>query len=444
MFKTLVNAWKVADLRKKILFTVAILVIYRFGNAVPIPFIDVTALASLFADNGENVFYGYLNLLTGGSFTQCTIFALSITPYITASIIVQLLTMAIPALEKMIKEGGEEGRKKQAKIMRYAAVGLGLIEGFVYYLTLYRNDIIAKGVFVSEGGTFDTILVAAIIIMTFAAGTAVVMWLGELINDHGIGNGISMILFAGIVSRFPVTVTSAWSFLGGGSGKLNVGNLFIVIALVVVAIVLVGFVVWVTNAERRITVQYAKRVVGRKIYGGQSSYIPMKVNMTGVMPIIFASSIVSLPVMVAGFFNAPAEGSFWDVFLKITSAPSPVYIVLYFLLILAFSFFYAYAQFNPFEIANNMKQNGGFIPGLRPGRPSAAYISRVLKNVTVLGAVFLGFVAVLPIIVSAFSAELSNMALGGTTLLIVVGVALETVNQLETQLIMRHYKGFLN
>ena len=443
MFKTLVNAWKVADLRKKILFTVAILVIYRFGNAVPIPFINADALSALFADNGENVFYGYLNLLTGGSFTQCTIFALSITPYITASIIVQLLTMAIPALEKMIKEGGEEGRKKQAKIMRYAAVGLGLIEGFVYYLTLYRNDIIAEGVFVSEGGTLDTILVAAIIIMTFAAGTAVVMWLGELINDHGIGNGISMILFAGIVSRVPFTVSSAWNFVFGGDG-LNVGNLIIAIAMILVAIVLVGFVVWVTNAERRITVQYAKRVVGRKMYGGQSSYIPMKVNMTGVMPIIFASSIVSLPAMIAGFFNAPAEGSFWDVFLNITSAPSPVYIVIYFLLILAFSFFYAYAQFNPFEIANNMKANGGFIPGLRPGRPSAAYISRVLKNVTVLGAVFLGFVAVLPIIVSAFSAELSNMALGGTTLLIVVGVALETVNQLETQLIMRHYKGFLN
>ncbi|MBE6937542.1 MAG: preprotein translocase subunit SecY [Ruminococcaceae bacterium] len=443
MFKTLVNAWKVADLRKKILFTVAILVIYRFGNAVPIPFINAEALSQLFMDNGENVLYGYLNLLTGGSFTSCTVFALSITPYITASIIVQLLTMAIPALERMIKEGGEEGRKKQAKIMRYAAVALGLIEGFVYYLTLYRNNIIAEGVFVAEGGTFDTILVGAIIVMTFAAGTAVVMWLGELINDHGIGNGISMILFAGIVSRLPVSIGSIWNFIAGGN-KLNVGNLIIAVVLLLVSVVLVGFVVWVTNAERRITVQYAKRVVGRKIYGGQSSYIPMKVNMTGVMPIIFASSIVSIPAMIAGFFNAPAEGSFWDVFLDIVNAPSPVYIVLYFLLIIAFSFFYAYAQFNPIEIANNMKQNGGFIPGLRPGRPSAAYISRVLKNVTVLGAVFLGLVAVLPIIVSAFSAELSNMALGGTTLLIVVGVALETVNQLETQLVMRHYKGFLN
>ncbi|MBR4941197.1 MAG: preprotein translocase subunit SecY [Clostridia bacterium] len=443
MFKTLVNAWKVADLRKKILFTVAILVIYRFGNAVPIPFINGEALSQLFANNGENVFYGYLNLLTGGSFTSATIFALSITPYITASIIVQLLTMAIPALERMIKEGGEEGRKKQAKIMRYAAVGLGLVEGFVYYLTLYRNDIVAEGVFITEGGTLDTILVGAIIVMTFAAGTAVVMWLGELINDHGIGNGISMILFAGIVSRLPYSLGSVWNFLVG-SGKLDVGNLIIAIVMAIVAVFMIGFVVWVTNAERRITVQYAKRVVGRKVYGGQSSYIPMKVNMTGVMPIIFASSIVTLPAMIAGFFTAPAEGSFWDVFLNITSAPSPVYIVLYFLLILAFSFFYAYAQFNPIEIANNMKQNGGFIPGLRPGRPSAAYISRVLKNVTVLGAVFLGLVAVLPIIVSAFSAELSNMALGGTTLLIVVGVALETVNQLETQLVMRHYKGFLN
>ncbi|MDD6262028.1 MAG: preprotein translocase subunit SecY [Clostridiales bacterium] len=442
MFKTLVNAWKVPELRRKILFTVAILVVYRFGNAVPIPFIDATALTQLFADNGENVFYGYLNLLTGGSFTSCTIFALSITPYITASIIVQLLTMAIPALERMVKEGGEEGRKKQAKIMRYAAVGLGLLEGFVYYLTLQRNNIIAEGVFFAEGGTADKIFVAAIVIMTFAAGTAVVMWLGELINDHGIGNGISMILFAGILSRIPTSISAVAGFLVGEEG-LKVGNLVIAIVMAIVGVFMVGFVVWVSNAERRITVQYAKRVVGRKIYGGQSSYIPLKVNMTGVMPIIFASSIVSLPAMIASFFKAPESG-FWYYFLKVTSSPSPVYIVFYFLLIIAFSFFYAYAQFNPVEIANNMKQNGGFIPGLRPGRPSAAYISRVLKNVTVLGAVFLGIVAILPIIVSAFSSELGNMALGGTTLLIVVGVALETVNQLETQLIMRHYKGFLN
>ena len=441
MFKTLVNAWKVPELRRKILFTVMILVIYRFGNAVPIPFIDAAALTQLFAENGENVFYGYLNLLTGGSFESCTIFALSITPYITASIIVQLLFMAIPALEKMLKEDGEEGRKKQAKIMRYAAVGLGLLEGFIYYLTLSRNNVIASGVFIANGGTFDKILVATIIIMTFAAGTAVIMWLGELINDRGIGNGISMILLAGILSRIPNMFTSALNFVY--DGKIRTGNLIIAILVAIFSIIMVGFVVWVSNAERRVQVQYAKRVVGRKIYGGQSSYLPMKVNMTGVMPIIFASSLVSLPSMIASFFPAPTSG-FWYYFLKVTQSPSPVYIILYFLFIIAFSFFYAYAQFNPVEVANNMKSQGGFIPGLRPGRPTAAFISRVLKNITVLGAIFLGIVAVLPIIVSAFSKDLGNMALGGTTLLIIVGVALETVQQLEAQLVMRHYKGFLS
>lgn len=438
MLKTIINAWKVPELRKKILFTALILIIYRFGNAVPIPFINDVALQQMFTSQGENAFYGYLNLLTGGSFTAATIFALSITPYITASIIIQLLTMAVPALERMVKEGGEEGKEKQAKLTRYATIGLGIIEGFVYYLTLSNNKVIDTGVFFNNA-SLDKIFVAFTIIMTFTAGTAIIMWLGELITNRGIGNGISMILFAGILSRAPVIVSSAIAAVK--SGALSI---FVLLPLLIAMIVLVGFVVWVSNAERRLTVQYAKRVVGKKIYGGQSSYIPLKVNMTGVMPVIFASSIVSLPTIIASFFNAPAEGSFWFYFLKYTQSPSIVYIILYFLLIIAFSFFYAFAQFNPVEIANNMKNNGGFIPGLRPGRPTASFISRVMKNITVIGSLFLAFIAILPIIISAFSESLGNIALSGTTLLIIVGVALETVMQLEAQMIMRHYKGFLD
>ncbi len=442
MFKTIVNAWKIPELRKKILFTVLILVIYRLGNSIPIPFINSTALEAMFTAQGENAFYGYLNMLTGGSFTAATIFALSISPYITASIIVQLLTMAIPAMERMVKEGGEEGRKKQAMITRYATVGLGLLSGFVYYITLLRQtmtdgtSILKTGVFTSNLSV-DKVLVAIVIILTFTAGTALVMWLGEQITNKGIGNGISMILFAGILSRFPVLVTSAIDSVRNGSLSI-----FVLVPLVLATIALIGVVVWVSNAERRLQVQYAKRVIGKKVYGGQASYIPLKVNMTGVLPIIFASSIVSLPTMIASFFPKPT-GGFWFYFLKYTQAPSAVYIILYFVLIIAFSFFYAFAQFNPIEVANNMKNNGGFIPGLRPGRPTAEYISRVMKNITVIGALFLAFIAILPIIVSAFSESLGSLALGGTTLLIVVGVALETVQQMESQMIMRHYKGFL-
>jgi preprotein translocase subunit SecY len=432
MFKTIINAWKIQDLRKKILFTAIILIIYRLGNAIPIPFINSTALSQMFTTQGENAFYGYLNLLTGGSFTAATIFALSITPYINASIIVQLLTMAIPALERMVKEGGEEGREKENRITRYASIGLAIVEGFVYYLTLKNNNVIETGVFFSNT-TLDKIIVACIIILTFTAGSAIIMWLGELITNKGIGNGISMILFAGILSRIPNLVSSALQI-----------NVFILIPMIIVSVAMIGFVVWMSNAERRLTVQYAKRVVGKKIYGGQSSYIPLKVNMTGVMPIIFASSIVSMPSIIASFFNTPKTGSFWYYFLKYTQSPSAIYIILYFVLIIAFSFFYAFAQFNPVEIANNMKNNGGFIPGLRPGRPTSAYISRVMRNITVIGALFLSIIAILPILVSAFSNNLGNIALGGTTLLIVVGVALETVTQLESQMVMRHYKGFLD
>jgi len=283
----------------------------------------------------------------------------------------------------------------------------------------------------------NSVPVAVAIMLTFAAGTSLIMWLGELINNKGIGNGISMILFAGIISGFPNLVLSGIGFAQGG-----VGHIILVLVMVIVSIAITGFVVWVSNAEHRVPVQYAKRVVGNKVYGGQASHLPMKVNMTGVMPIIFASSIVSLPSIIASFFSTPTTG-FWYYFLKYTQAPSAIYMVLYVLLIIAFSFFYAYTQFNPVEVANNMKNNGGFVPGLRPGRPTAEYIARILKNITVLGALFLSFVAILPTAISAFSPGLGNLSLGGTTLLIVVGVALETVNQLEAQMIMRHYKGFL-
>ena len=309
MFKTLVNAWKVPELRRKILFTVAILVVYRFGNAVPIPFIDATALTQLFADNGENVFYGYLNLLTGGSFTSCTIFALSITPYITASIIVQLLTMAIPALERMVKEGGEEGRKKQAKIMRYAAVGLGLLEGFVYYLTLQRNNIIAEGVFFAEGGTADKIFVAAIVIMTFAAGTAVVMWLGELINDHGIGNGISMILFAGILSRIPTSISAIAGFLVGEEG-LKVGNLVIAIVMAIVGVFMVGFVVWVEAFKSASNFAFFSSCLR-----ASSNSVATRASSSGADMVFF-----SIPVLTE---ISPAPFSVVSIWLYSANKPNP-------------------------------------------------------------------------------------------------------------------------
>ncbi|MBR6740209.1 MAG: preprotein translocase subunit SecY [Clostridia bacterium] len=433
MFKTLVNAWRIPDIRKKLLFTIFVLFLYRVGNAVPIPFIDPVAVKAMFTFQGENAFYGYLNMLTGGSFTAATIFALSIFPYITSSIIIQLLVMAIPALERKVKEGGEAGRKFQEKMVRYGAIVLGIVQGFIYYLNLARSTLTDGTSIIINNGFFT----AFMIVMTFAAGTALITWLGEMITNKGIGNGISMILFAGIISRLPADLTT-------GIAGIRAGTLPIWLAVIIVlgTIALVGFVVWVSQAERRIPVQYAKRVVGRKVYGGQSTFIPMKVNMTGVMPIIFASSIVSLPAIIASFFQAPTAG-FWYHFLRLTQPPSIVYMVLYILLIVAFSFFYAYTQVNPFEMANNMKNNGGFVPGLRPGRSTAEHISKIMKHVTVLGAIFLSFVAILPVIVSAFDANLSNLALGGTSLLIVVGVAIETVQQLESQMMLRHYKGFL-
>ena len=416
------------ELRKKILYTLFILLIFRFGSCIPVPFINTDLLAAYFetaAVSGSML--GYLNMFTGGGLSSATIFAMSITPYINASIILQLLTVAIPALERMVKDGGEEGRKKIASWTRYLAVILGLLQGFSYYALLRAQGFLAS----------DSPLAAAAIILTFTAGTALIMWLGEHITQNGIGNGISIILFAGIVSRGPALIQTMISLFRSGTTGILSALLMIVIGLAIIV-----FIVFMSNAERRIPVQYAKRVVGRKMYGGQSTHLPIKVNAAGVMPVIFASSILSLPQTIAMFWQ-PAEDSLGYHILNLFSQTSVFYIVLYGLLILAFAYFYASIQFNPIEIANNLKKNGGFIPGFRPGKPTSDFIVKALGKVTFVGAIFLMVVALLPLIVGAISPSLSKVALGGTSVIIVVGVALDTVKQLEAQMLMRHHKGFL-
>ena len=428
MFQTLKNAWHMPELRGKILYTLFILLIFRFGSCIPVPFIDTQLLAAYFEQAAvSGSMLGYLDMFTGGGLSQATIFAMSITPYINASIILQLLTVAIPALERMVKDGGEEGRKKIASWTRYLAVILGLLQGFSYYALLRSNG------FLSNTGA----LAAAAIILTFTAGTALIMWLGEHITQNGIGNGISIILFAGIVSRGPSLMRTLWNLLQTGTQGIVAAVLMVIIGLAVVV-----FIVFMSNAERRIPVQYAKRVVGRKMYGGQSTHLPIKVNASGVMPIIFASSILSLPQTIAMFWS-PEAGTVGYHIMNLFSQANPFYIVVYGLLILAFAYFYASIQFNPIEIANNLKKNGGFIPGFRPGKPTSDFITKALGKVTFVGAIFLGIVAILPLIVGAISPTLSNVALGGTSVIIVVGVALDTVKQMEAQMLMRHHKGFL-
>lgn len=428
MFQTLKNAWHMPELRKKILYTLFILLIFRFGSCIPVPFIDTNLLAQYFeqASVGGSML-GYLDMFTGGGLSSATIFAMSITPYINASIILQLLTVAIPALERMVKDGGEEGRKKIASWTRYLAVVLGLLQGFSYYALLRSQGLL------SNTGA----LAGAAIILTFTAGTALIMWLGEHITQNGIGNGISIILFAGIISRGPSLMRTLWNLLQTGTQGIVSAVLMVVIGLAVVV-----FIVFMSNAERRIPVQYAKRVVGRKMYGGQSTHLPIKVNASGVMPIIFASSILSLPQTISMFWQ-PETGTVGYHIMNLFSQSNPFYIVVYGLLILAFAYFYASIQFNPIEIANNLKKNGGFIPGFRPGKPTSDFITKALGKVTFVGALFLGVVAILPLIVGAISPTLSNVALGGTSVIIVVGVALDTVKQLEAQMLMRHHKGFL-
>ena len=424
MFKTLTNAWRIPDLRKKIMFTLLILLLYRLGNVIPVPFIDVKELGTYFDEVLGQTILGLYNAMSGSAFSQATVLALSIQPYINASIIVQLLTVAIPALERLAKDGGEEGKKKIEMITRISTVALGLLMGWAYYAML-RN----QGTIITDNGFWA----AVVIILTFTAGSAVIMWLGEQITAHGIGNGISMILFANIISSIPQASITLF-----GSASFRWWQMIII--AVGIALMMV-FIIFVNDAERRIPIQYAKRVVGRKIYGGQSSNLPIKVSMSGVMPVIFAQSICSLPATIATFCGMSQDNPWYK---NVFASTSWIYIAVYFVMIFFFGWFYASIQYDPVEIANNLKKNGGFIPGFRPGKPTADFIKKVINKIIVFGSVYLGVVALLPLIAGSLMPNFQYLAIGGTSIIIVVGVALETVKALEAQMLMRHYKGFLD
>ena len=427
MFKTFANAWKLTDLRKKILFTFLIIVLYRVGVAIPIPYLNPAMLGEI-AKMAEGSIFQYLNILSGNAFSQATLFALGVSPYITSSIVMQLLTIAIPALERLAKEG-QDGQKVINKITRYVTVGLGLVTAFGYYMLLRNQGML------TDNGVF-----AAIVMITcYCAGSSLVMWLAERVNDHGIGNGVSMILLANIVAGLPSMVSTFWAHLV--SGKIS--GIIIAIASLIIGLGMVVFVVFMNESERRLPIQYAKKVVGRKMYGGQSSHLPLKLTMTGVMPIIFANSIVTIPATIKMFLNVPEKG-FWAGFFGLFEATSWVYVVLTLLLIVAFAYFYTAISFNPIEISNNLKKNGGFIPGIRPGKPTAEYITKILNRITLIGAIFLGIIAVVPMIANIIAGgNLGALAFSGNSIIIVVGVLLETTREIESQLSTHHYKGFL-
>ena len=426
MFKTLQNAWSIPELRKKLLFTMLILLLYRVGNVVPLPYIDVATLSDYFESTLSSTILGLYNAMSGSAFSQATVFALGIQPYINASIIIQLLTIAIPALERLAKEGGEEGKQKIARITRYTTVALGLLLGWAYYMMLNNYSASGFSIITKEG-----FLPALVIVLAFAAGSSVVMWLGEQITEHGIGNGISMILFANIISGLPA----------GMNVLFSMGWFAILVVVVMIALVL--FIVFINDAERRIPIQYAKRVVGRKIYGGQNTNLPIKVSMSGVMPVIFAQSICTVPATICAFMGINANsGSWW--FDNLWSSESAAFVIMYGLMIFFFSWFYSTIQYDPVEIANNLKKNGGFIPGFRPGKPTADFIQKVINKILIFGAVYLAIVALLPIVAGILVPGVKSLAIGGTSVIIVVGVALETVKALEAQMLMRHYKGFLD
>ena len=424
MFKTLQNAWRIPELRKKLIFTALILLLYRFGNVIPVPGIDTMVLANYFETTLSNTILGLYNAMSGSAFSNATVLALSIQPYINASIIIELLTVAIPALERLAKEEGEEGKKKLQRITRYTTVGLGLLMGWAYYMMLRNYE--SQGLTIISDKGF---LSAVVIILTFTAGSSVVMWLGEQINEFGIGNGISVILFANIISQVPATINTMTTMVWW----------HVLVAVIGVAALLV-FIVFINDAERRIPIQYAKRVVGRKQYGGQSTNLPIKVSMSGVMPVIFAQSICSLPATICVFAGWKDGWAYQNLFDSTTW----FYGVFYFLMIFFFSWFYSTIQYDPVEIANNLQKNGGFIPGFRTGRPTAQFIKKVISKIVVFGAVYLAIVAMLPIIAGNTIEGFNNLAIGGTSVIIVVGVALETVKALEAQMMMRHYKGFLD
>ena len=428
MLETIKSAWRVADIRKKIFFTLFILIVFRIGSVIPVPFIDYGALREALSQTSAadlNNFFKYMSTLSGGGLEYGAIFAMGVQPYINSSIIVQLLTVAIPTLERWSKEG-EEGQKKIAKVTRYTTVILGLLQAIAYYIYLQTSGYVN-----AEGG--EIWFVAPVVVLTLTAGSALVMWLGEQIDAKGIGNGVSMLLFAGIISRAPQAFGMLWEYFASGEYVLP-------IAIIIGFLLMICFIVWMTNAERRIPVQYAKRVVGRKMYGGQNTHIPIKVNMSGVMPVIFASSILMLPTMILSFMSDKtttfAKG------LQLFAADGIFYAVIYLVLIIAFAYFYVTIQYNPVEMANNLRKNSGAIPGIRPGQPTSDFISKILSRITLMGALFLAVIAILPIIISMFGVQ--GITLGGTSILIVVGVALDTVQNLESQMMMRHYKGFLD
>ena len=427
MIQTIRKAWGVPELRKKIVFTLLILLIFRIGNAIPVPYINTTLLGN-YLDSMSGTVLGLYNVMSGGAFAEATVFALGVQPYINSSIIIQLLTIAIPALERLARDGGEAGKKKIASITRYATVAIALLQGFGYYMICKNYNILEQ----------QGIWPALVIIVSFVAGSSFVMWLGEQVNEFGVGNGISIILFAGILSRVPNMVTMGASYI---RTKGSIGCLWIAL-LIVGMLAMVVLIVHVNEAERRIPVQYAKRQVGRKMYGGQASTLPMKVNMSGVLPIIFAQSIASLPATIWAFVGTPEEGTVGRSIYNAIDTKSVLYLILYFLMIIGFSYFYATIQFNPVEISNNLKRNGGFIPGFRPGKPTSDFIAKVLSKVTLFGAIYLGIVAICPLIAGKLLGN-PSLAIGGTSVIIVVGVALETVRALESQMMMRQYKGFL-
>ena len=424
MLQTLKNAWKIPELRKKMLYTLFIIVLFRIGSQIPVPFVMSGIGGQVMKTDG---LFAYFNMLSGEVFSRGTLFALSISPYITASIVIQLLTIAVPALERMAKEG-EEGRKKLTQITRYATVALALITAIGYYAYIKSVGMVY---YKYEDNFFATV----VIIASYCAGASIIMWLAEKINEKGIGNGISIILFAGIAVSIPSMAMTAWN-----NGNSIWTKLLLVAIFVVLTVVMVIFVVHVTNAERRLPVQYAKRQVGRKMYGGQSTFLPIKLNMSGVMPIIFASSIASIPMTIAAIFPNSGFAGFVNKFLSMNS---PIYMVIYFVLIIAFAYFYLAISFNPVEVSNNLKKNGGFITGIRPGKPTTDYITKILGRVTLIGAIFLGIVACLPLVIGFFNSNLTNIAFGGSSLLILVSVVIETSREIEAQMTMRHYKGFL-
>ena len=426
MIQTVRKAWGIPELRKKIVFTLLVLLIYRIGNAISVPYVNTDLLGLYLQSQGNNIL-GLLNVMSGSAFAMATVFALGIQPYINSSIIIQLLTIASPALERIAKDGGEEGKKKIQSITRYSTVAIALLQAAGYFFLMKSQGFL----------TNDSFWAALVIIVSFMAGSSFLMWMGEQINEFGIGNGISMILFAGIISRIPNTVTRIYSSIATGAMHWA-WTILIVVGIAL----LVALIVFVSDAERRIPVQYAKRQVGRKMYGGQSSSLPMKVSMAGVLPVIFAQSIATLPATIGAFLPAPAEDTFGAALLNAIDTQSVLYMIVYFLLIIGFSYFYSTIQFNPVEISNNLKRNGGFIPGFRPGKPTSDFITKVLGKITLFGAIYLGIVAILPLILGKIL-PVSNLAVGGTSVIIVVGVALETVKSLESQMMMRQYKGFL-